>query len=544
MGALHPVLVLGLDGATLDVVRPLAAAGRLPNLAQWMEQGRPAPLPSTVPAMTFPAWSSFLTGLDPGEHGLFDFTQKIPGRYGIRFTNASDRHGASLYRRVSEAGGAVLALGMPATFPPEPVRGLLVCGFDAPVSAGSDAGSSSDPALYRELAQRVGPWMRPDLDESAEREDEHAHERVVDLLVERVRRKTDFALEALAALRARGEAPALVNLVYSESDTVAHHFWRDHDPHSPRHDPRAGARRRGAIAEVYEALDAACGELREAVGSEASCFVVSDHGSGGASRRVVHLNRHLEACGLLRRLPHAAGGWDRLARSTRDAALRALPPRLAQTLFRRGRSLAARLESTARFGGLDWSQTAAFSEEANTQPGVWLNLRGREQQGCVPPRDRERVLRDLMDALLDWKLPNGDPVVARARPREEVYRGPLVERAPDLVVELGLDGGYGLSLVQTPWGRPAGPLRELESDELAGGRGRGMNGVHRPDGLWIGPREVPVPGSIREVAPCLLGALGLSGEAPSDGVAPGPRPYSDEEALQVAARLRKLGYLE
>ncbi|MEE8580766.1 MAG: alkaline phosphatase family protein, partial [Myxococcota bacterium] len=78
-------LVLALDGASFDVIRPLAAAGRLPNLARWMKQGSALPLRSTTPPVTFPAWSSFLTGLEPGRHGIFDFTQKLPGRYRLRF---------------------------------------------------------------------------------------------------------------------------------------------------------------------------------------------------------------------------------------------------------------------------------------------------------------------------------------------------------------------------------------------------------------------------------------------------------------------------
>ncbi len=540
------MLALGLDGATLDVVQPLVDAGRLPNLARWMAEGVPAPLPSTVPPMTFPSWSAFLTGLTPGEHGVFDFTQKLPGRYRIGFTNATDRRGLSLYQRVSAAGGSVLALGMPATFPPEDVNGLLVCGFDAPVSTGTDASSASDPALYKRVAAKVGPWMRPDLDEGDD--DEAWHEHAIDVLLDRVRRKTAFALESLRELRAAGKSPTLINLVYSESDTVAHHFWRDHDPESPRHDPGASARRKGAITAVYEALDTACGELAEAAGPEFQVCVVSDHGAGGAGRRVVHLNRYLESCGLLKRTTQGSGGLDVLARGARDVALRLLPPSAAQAIFRRVRPAAARLESAARFGGFDWSGTAAFSEEANTQPGIWLNLKGREEAGSIAADDHDRVLRETLDALLDWKLPNGDPVVARARPREEVYEGPYVDRAPDIVVELGLDDGYGMSLVQTPWATGPTPLRELGSDEGAGGRGRGMNGVHRPDGIWIGPAGTEAPASIVGVAPLLLEAMGLdpdvrSGRTQGDPRTD-PRPYSDREADLVAERLRKLGYLE
>ena len=538
----RPVLVLGLDGASFDVIRPLTAAGRLPNLARWLGHGHAAVLHSTVPPVSFPAWSSFATGLDPGAHGLFDFTQKLPGRYRIRFTNATDRRGSTLFGRASAAGRRVLALGMPATFPPEPVDGLLVAGFDAPVSTGSSARAASDPALYQAIAARTGPWMRADLDESA-REDGW-HERAAARLVARVGEKSAFALEALRQLRAVGRAPDLACVVFSESDTVAHHFWRDHDPASPRHDPRASAERRGAVAAVYEALDAACGALREAMGSEAAVFVVSDHGAGGAARRVVHLNRRLAEAGLLA----FERGSDGLARAARDAALRVLPPRVRELAFRRLRFAAARVESAARFGGIGWTKTCAFSEEANTQPGVWINLRGREEAGAVGPADYERIRSDVIAALLDWKLPDGAPVVARARRREEVYAGPCVERAPDVVVELALDAGYGLSLVPTPLGDAAPALRWLEAHELVGGRGRGMNGTHRPEGLWLEDGAFASSfaaghGALPAAAAPILRALGLAG----DGAATGPtgvRAYTAEEEALVAERLRRLGYLD
>jgi predicted AlkP superfamily phosphohydrolase/phosphomutase len=121
--------------------------------------------------MNFPAWSTFLTGLEPGRHGLFDFTQKAPEAYRLAFANASDRRGTPFFERVNRAGGRCLVLGVPGTFPPEAVDGLLVSGFDAPVSTGTDPRSASDPELYQRIAERVGPWMRADLDEAADSED-------------------------------------------------------------------------------------------------------------------------------------------------------------------------------------------------------------------------------------------------------------------------------------------------------------------------------------------------------------------------------------
>ena len=520
---LKPTLVIALDGATFDVIRPMIDAGELPHLAKWSASGVAEPLPSVTPPVTFPAWSSFMTGLPPGEHGIFDFSQKAPGEYRLRFVNATDRAGDSLFRRVSDAGGSALVLGLPATHPPEDISGLLVCGFDAPVSTGTDARSASDPDFYREIAGRVGPWMRPALNESAKASD--FHERAISTLLDRIDRKKDFALDALASLRGRnaGALPAVTMIVFSESDTAGHHYWRDHDPDSPRHDPSASAARRDALRAVYRRLDEACGELRRAVGDDALCVVLSDHGMGGASDKVVHLNRYLAEVGLLARREGLGRFVDRMARWLRDTALAWLPASIAQQLFRRARAAAAELESRARFGGFDWSRTLAFSEEANTNPGIWINVKGRETYGIVAEEDYETVRERVLKDLEAWRLPSGQPVIARALRREDVHDGPFSERAPDIVIELALDDGYGLSLVPTPWadGGPGGAgipsLRILDEADHAGGRGRGMNGTHRNNGIWIatgpGAQDREAPTRLDRVAPWLAAAMGLAWES-------------------------------
>ncbi len=550
---LRPILVLALDGASFDVIRPLVKQGRLPNLAAWMKEGRASGLASTTPPVTFPAWSSFMTGLAPAEHGIFDFTQKKPGEYRLRFINSTDREAPSIFRRVSDAGGNVLVLGMPATHPPEPLDGLLVCGFDAPVSTGTDERSASDPLLYREVAKTAGPWMRPDLNESSRADD--FHERAASTLLSRIDRKCDFALAALDRVRAQraGALPTLTMIVFSESDTVGHHYWRDYDPNSPRHDPSASPERRGALSEVYQRLDSACGRLRTAVGPDVLCVVLSDHGMGGASDKIVHLNRYLAEQGFLRRRDGLGRFVDRAARTLRDVALAVLPAAVAQQIFRRARGAAAELESRVRFGGFDWRQTLAFSEEANTNPGVWINLEGREAVGCVSTESYEAVRNRVIEALLAWRLPSGDPVVARALRREEVHRGPHVDRAPDIVVELALDAGYGLSLVPTPWseggeqGAGIPSLRILSTDEAAGGRGRGMNGTHRNEGVWIsvgpGAETRGAPERLTQAAPWIAEAMGLEWSSQT-GTGQESVVYDDAEEAMVAERLRALGYLE
>jgi hypothetical protein len=135
-----------------------------------------------------------------------------------------------------------------------------------------------------------------------------------------------------------------------------------------------------------------------------------------------------------------------------------------------------------------------------------------------------------------------------------VYDGSFVSRAPDIVVELALDEGRGLSLVPTAWSdTERTSVRTLAGAELAGGRGRGMNGTHRPNGIFIasGFDDLQEPGSggfcLVDIAPTILCAMGAPMQATTlDGAAlAGPRrEYSAAEEELVAARLRAMGYLE
>src|SRR5215510_5464616 len=154
MGA--PLLVIGLDGATLDLVRPWVAAGRLPVLADLMARGAWGPLRSTIPAATFPAWTSLVTGVNPGRHGVLDFTERVPGTHRVRFVNGSYRRAPALWTRLTRAGRRVAVVTVPATYPPEPVAGVMVSGFDSPLAAAADGSFVHPRSFYPELRRLVG----------------------------------------------------------------------------------------------------------------------------------------------------------------------------------------------------------------------------------------------------------------------------------------------------------------------------------------------------------------------------------------------------
>ncbi|HZP42657.1 MAG TPA: alkaline phosphatase family protein [Candidatus Binatia bacterium] len=552
----HELLVIGLDGATLDLVRPWAAAGRLPALAALMRRGAWGVLRSTVPAATFPAWTSLVTGLNPGRHGILDFTERVPGTYRVRFVNGSARRVPALWNRLGDAGRRVAVVTVPATYPPEPVNGVMVSGFDTPLTTAIDGSFVFPRALWPEIERRVGRLPFADFPEVTIGEGWHARAR------ERLRDGIARRAALVRALVARERVEACM-VVFGESDTAAHHFWRFHDPRSPRH--AAVPELAGTLAEIYEALDAAVGTLVAAMPG-ATVAVVSDHGSGGASDRVVHPNRRLADAGLL--TFRAGGGAGRLAGWMKAAALRAVPTRAQAALLRHVPRTAGRLEGLDRFGGIDWARTVAYSEELDYHPSVWLNVRGREPEGIVDPAAYAATRERVAEALRAWRDEAGRPVVARVHRREDVYAGPHAARAPDLLLELALVDGYSPSCLRS--GGPGPAIRRLPPAEHGGGKGRGMNGAHRPDGLFIlaGPEVRPAgqlpAAAIVDVLPTLLALAGLDVPHGLDGrpiagalrrpprFAPDraaplarPRVHLDAgETREMAARLAALGYLE
>jgi predicted AlkP superfamily phosphohydrolase/phosphomutase len=156
-----PLLVIGLDGATLDLVLPWAASGRLPVLAGLLARGAWGRLRSTVPAASFPAWTSLATGVNPGRHGVLDFSERVPGTYRVRFVHGSWRRVPALWTRLAAAGGRVAVLTVPATYPPEPIDGVMVSGFDSPLTTAIDGSFVHPRASTRTSGESSGASRSP-----------------------------------------------------------------------------------------------------------------------------------------------------------------------------------------------------------------------------------------------------------------------------------------------------------------------------------------------------------------------------------------------
>jgi predicted AlkP superfamily phosphohydrolase/phosphomutase len=550
------LLIVGLDGATWELIDPMIAQGQLPNLARLQRTGWSGPLASTIPPATFSAWSTFMTGVNPGQHGVFDFTRRVFGTYEVEFVNATFRRVPSIWKYLSAAGRRICVLGLPGTYPPEAVNGCMISGFDTPVTTRADASFIEPPALAP-LVMRSGGFPFADFQEF--RVGANWYHKALNRLLRGIEIKTGLAQTLLAS----AEWDCLL-LLFGESDTVAHHFWKFHDPRSPRFDARGAADFGDGIRRVYNALDIAIGRLIEAV-PHATVLVVSDHGFGGAGDKALYLNNWLKEHRFQRPAPRRRS----LAAALKRIALRGIPTVVQARAFRmNGGRWAGRLESHARFAGVDWRSTRAFSEELNYFPSIWLNLKGREPLGTVEPGDYEGVRDDICAAAQAWRDPeHGAPVVRRAWRREELYHGASVQYAPDVVLELNLDRGYSYTCLPSAGAQTSQSVRRLDPSEWTGGKLAGMSGSHRVEGVFLlnngpilGPRRV-IGAHIADMAPTILSLCGVQVPAGLDGravisgrgmadrigslaVAADEHAYTQTENEEVAARLAALGYLQ
>jgi predicted AlkP superfamily phosphohydrolase/phosphomutase len=568
------VFIVGWDGATFDLIQPWVAKGLLPNIAAILQNGTHGLLRSTMPPMTFPAWSSFMTGKNPGKHGIFDFTRQRPGSYDLEFVNGGQRKAPSFWRLLSDAGRRVISISVPCTYPPEQVNGIMLSGFDAPGLGGSnstlDARGMYPPSLHGELEQAVGghPIGSFPISEINQGRPDLALEKILTA----IRRKA-----ATAKYLIQNHPWDCAMILFGESDGVGHHYWKYCDPESPLYTPQPPGMG-DSILRVYQELDSELGELQSLMPPDATLLMMSDHGFGGVSNNVLYPNCWMREQGLLQ---FRGGAWQLVSRALDAIKIRAvatLPSKVKRMIYRAAKGRLGGIEAKVRYGIIDWPNTKAYFEENPYYPVLWINVKGRQPSGTVEPGSEYEALRtELIERLEDWRHPeSGERIVARAYRREEVYSGPYLDEAPDILLHWNEHEGYTYAFKVSSksenfkWIDKVDPHR---AENLVFFTGK--SGSHRDDGIFLaeGPAiraGMTLQGArIVDVAPTILHLLGVSVPEDMDGrvlsemldqtaasadvkigtaangapVTVGAGDYSLEDEQAISDRLRALGYI-
>ena len=214
----NKVIVVGLDGATFTILQPLIDEGLLPNLKYIIENGIWGELESTIPPYTATAFSSFITGKNPGKHGVFDFLVKDKNTSRKRTVSSTSIKSIKLWDIISLANKTVGIINFPISYPPEKVNGFMISGFLSPKNAEN---YSYPENLYNEIREKIGDYIidveTPDIQNLSE---EEIYKLLRQLYYATLRRK-----QILLYLMKRYECDFLF-VLFRSPDKIQHLFWK------------------------------------------------------------------------------------------------------------------------------------------------------------------------------------------------------------------------------------------------------------------------------------------------------------------------------
>lgn len=553
------VFVLGIDALSPVLVERWAQAGRLPNFRRVMEAGCWGPLRSTGEFSSPQAWPSFMTGVNPGKHGIFSFLQHVPYTYDVEHVTSRNVQVPTIFQILSEAGARVASLNIPCTYPMSPLNGVGIAGWLCPSLA--SPGATWPAELAQELRRRYREYpFHVDLKRHARA---GRYDQAIRNCLEGIRVKAEVARHLY------DQGPwDLFAVAFVETDAVQHYFWHLSDPTHPLYAQADRDRWGEPILQVYQALDRILGEWLQRLDRDTTLLIMSDHGGAIYNRGQTYIPSLLKHLGLLVEKRQSAHGLRRTLRRGMQTVGEALHSRLPKQLKMRlyhhplTQRLVERFFARSFTANNNWSRTRAYCYYWETAP--WVNLAGREPQGLVAPGEEYEAIRQtIIEALQSaYDETTGEPAAERVFRREEVYSGPCLEYMPDVGIwwnrQIPL---YGPLRVETVPGVITEQAMEVT----------GLTGGHDPEGsvaLWgagVKQPESLTGAKIEDLAPTILALLGQPVPAYMDGcrlapvagvpvaqeteqtpayqASPGKSPYDAQEEEIVSERLRNLGYM-
>lgn len=516
-------LVIGLDGASFNTIDPLVKKGHLPNLARIMTKGTSYHLKSTIPSNTPVAWTSMTTGQKPGKHGIFGFLKyDYPT---IKVVSSQDNRARCLWDYLDKQGKTSVIINLPFTWPPQKINGVMAC-FDWAIL--NDESKLAEPA-------RINTYIK---EHSLDRIASFHHELGnpdLERYHEIVKKQTQFTLDM-----AKQFEWELLFVVFMVTDSVFHLY----------------PTRRRMVNDVYRIVDTAVGQLLNLVDLRKDrVFITSDHGSK-IFKRVYPIPAFFREQRLLRLKTTPRSSAELALVNLFLRLLEQYPVKLPSSIKNLYQKITGRKSTRLSLRDIvDKQHSPIFLCDENSRIDVLLRLTDRS-------RVNEKVKQSLRKRIVD-QLNLNETVIRHAWTSDEIYSGPYIEGAPDIILEMAENMAADInssSFYEKPRSYPS----------LKGGHIR--NGILIAAGNDISPNPDRKTAHVADIAPTILHTLRLSipmnldGQVlqelfESDSVLGKPPKYVEmqtqksvtpdadqtaytrDEEEEMKARLQKLGYL-
>jgi predicted AlkP superfamily phosphohydrolase/phosphomutase len=524
-----------------------------------MERGAWGELQSTIHPLSPQAWASFMTGKNPGKHGIFEFVDHKPHSYELHYVNGGSVRGEKLWGILSDAGKRVCVVNVPFTYPPDEVNGCLIAGLDAP---GVRSEFCYPPGLVDELTQRLGEYQLR----------QHPYKAEPETYLHQVLKQFDYLLKVTKYLKAK-EPWDFFMVVFESTDLVQHFYWHYAFPEEFGLPATENKDLADAIYRVYKRIDDGIEEYLDLCDPDETVMIMSDHGFAPC-RKIFFLDNWLSQQGYLTYRDADRKAYT-LTRALHLAFQRYFPNKLKGRITSLMPGLKDHFRSYLTTATIDWERTRAFSLGIDST-NIFLNLRDRFPQGIVEEGAEYQGLRDeIADKLKGLVDPaTGENLVDRVFRREELYHGEALDKAPDLLVtwknfEYNTRRGYGKEKNELLGS-------SLDFSDVSHYSSLQKSGTHHVKGILIvdGPvvrHGAPIEGArLVDLAPTIVHLLGgaipedmdgsvLEGVLGDDFLASHPvrfaaadhldgtagtAQYSESEAAYVREKLQGLGYID
>jgi predicted AlkP superfamily phosphohydrolase/phosphomutase len=363
-------VIIGLDGVPFGMIKDFAETGVMPNTAELISQGIFKKMNSSIPEVSSVAWSSIITGQNPGQHGIFGFTDLAPDSYQLRFPNFYDLKSPPFW---DFANGRSIIINVPSTYPVRDMNGVHISGF-----VSIDIRKSVHPAS-------LIPKLK-ELDYRLDVDSQKAH-KDLGLFLEDLDHTLSARIKAYSYLWDYTDWQVFM-LTFTGTDRLMHFLWSAYENENHQYHKD--------FLEHFRKIDEAIGQVNERISDDDTLILLSDHGFERLDKDI-YINRFLRTEGFL-------------------------------TL---------RQDNEPNLANIDYPTEAFALDPAR----IYLNLKGKFPCGTIDQSDSENLLCQLENLFRSLEI-DGRKVIRDIYRKEQLYSGPYLENAPDLV----LVGAKGFNL--------------------------------------------------------------------------------------------------
>ena len=411
------VFVIGLDGATWDVILPFVEEGKLPTFKKLLKESSWGILKSTLPPVTVPAWPSFATGKNPAKLGVYNFIIVDNKTGKVRIVRSSDIKSKKIWNYLGFYGRKSIIVNHPVTYPPERINGIMVSGMLTPPNSDDYA---YPPEISEEL-KKLGYIIEPDPEVVKTKWDT---EDFINALIRTIQKRTGVVIHLM-----KNYSWDFFFVLFRATDVVQHKQFQN----------------KGKLLKVYTEIDKSLSTILEAVPENTIVILMSDHGFC-EFKKSFNITKWLYEMGYVKLKKKGASTG-----SSKNSILMKLGITQA-SILRLLRKL--RLEWIRKYLSVSIKSTLPTSsveidlKESIVYPGIlftgasqYLSINREKVQD---KEEYEKIREELISKLLDFKDPETeDHIIEAVYKKEEVYSGPYLDEAPDIVFLL--KRGYSLT---------------------------------------------------------------------------------------------------